>query len=226
MASFSEPLLRDFTVIQLRDFDGVTNPQILVALKGDVYDVSGAPEHYGPHGSYHAFAGRNASRALAKMSFDVDVINDQRIDDLSEAELGTLNGWVNKFSVVKRYPIVGKLSVPLPFRDITEAELALFKGTEAPREGRVHSEIFIALKGIVFDVSYGGFQMYRSGAGYSMLSGRDASRALGKMSLSVEDLASSDISDLTPAQLGALDEWVNKFTNTRKYPVVGQLVRG
>jgi membrane-associated progesterone receptor component len=225
MASFSEPRLRDYTPNQLRDFDGVSNPHILVALNGDVYDVSSAPEHYGPHGPYHAFAGRNASRALAKMSFDAEVINDQRIDDLSEAELSTLSGWVNKFRVVKRYPIVGKLSNPLQCRDFSQDELSLFKGTEAPREGRVHNEIFIALKGIVFDVSYGGFEMYRDGAGYSMLAGRDASRALGKMSLSAEDLSSSDISDLTPAQLGALDEWVNKFTYTRKYPVVGRLVR-
>ena len=33
-------------------------------FEGDVFDVSTAPEHYGPGGSYHKLAGRDASRAL------------------------------------------------------------------------------------------------------------------------------------------------------------------
>ena len=76
----------------------------------------------------------------------------------------------------------------------------------------------------MFDVSYGGYDMYREGAGYSILAGRDASRALGKMSLSPDDVNSSEMSDLTPAQLKTLDDWVKKYTDVKKYPVVGHLV--
>lgn len=39
---------RDFTVEQLRAFDGIIEKQIYVAMKGDVFDVSSAQNFYGP----------------------------------------------------------------------------------------------------------------------------------------------------------------------------------
>lgn len=43
----------------------IINPQQL-AVKGTVYDVSRAKNFYAPGASYNAFAGRDASRGLAK----------------------------------------------------------------------------------------------------------------------------------------------------------------
>ncbi len=42
----------------------------------------GGVEMYGKGCPYNLFAGRDASRALAKMSFDVEHLDDPRTDDL------------------------------------------------------------------------------------------------------------------------------------------------
>ena len=44
------------------------------------------------------------------------------------------------------------------------------------------------------------------------------------MSFEKADAESRDLSDLTDRQKQTLDEWIEKFTNGRKYPVVGKLV--
>lgn len=50
------------------------------------------------------FAGRDASRGLAKMEVSYSTA---RVDDLSAAERDTLAEWVAKYNV--KYPIVGKI---------------------------------------------------------------------------------------------------------------------
>ncbi|KAE8453935.1 hypothetical protein EG329_007711 [Mollisiaceae sp. DMI_Dod_QoI] len=74
-----------------------------VAIKGQVFDVTGN-KAYQPGGSYHVFAGHDASRALALTSTKAE---DVRPDwsDLGEKEQGVLNDWYTFFS--KRYNIVG-----------------------------------------------------------------------------------------------------------------------
>ncbi|KAG8144591.1 putative Membrane-associated progesterone receptor component 1 protein [Naja naja] len=39
---------RDFTLAQLRPFDGLTDPRILMAINGKVFDVSRGRKFYGP----------------------------------------------------------------------------------------------------------------------------------------------------------------------------------
>lgn len=95
-AKHTEAILwKEYTPRSLRPFDG-TNPDhsvpILFAIRGKVYDVSSGRSFYGPGGPYGAcislrfdlsysltltvslvlgnFAGRDASRGLAKQSFD------------------------------------------------------------------------------------------------------------------------------------------------------------
>lgn len=63
---------------------------------------------------------------------------------------------------------------------------------------------------MVFDVT-SNVKAYGPGAGYSVLVGKDCSRALGKSSLKPEDL-NDDISDLSPKQLKVLDDWLAFFT--------------
>ena len=59
----------ELTAAQLRAYDG-TNPSktIYVFVRGKVYDVTSGRSFYGPGGAYAIFAGREASRALGKMS--------------------------------------------------------------------------------------------------------------------------------------------------------------
>lgn len=60
-------------------FDG-TDPKkpILLAINSTVYDVTLGRRFYGPGGSYHFFAGKDASRAFVSNCFDVDLTPDLR----------------------------------------------------------------------------------------------------------------------------------------------------
>lgn len=108
-ASCPKPLvLRDYTPRELARFDGKQpDGRILLAIKGQVFDVSAGRNFYGPgaslacqnglrharaallltlatlptrlsDGAYGNFAGRDASRGMAKQSFDEGVSNHAR----------------------------------------------------------------------------------------------------------------------------------------------------
>lgn len=127
------PIYRDFTPIELIKYNGLNDNNnsssssdsnnnndndnktplpLLMAVKGIVFDVTKGRSFYGPEGPYHNFAGRDASRGLAKNSFDDDVLTpvDQLIDtldDLTQEEQTTLDDWFTMFS--GKYTEVGKL---------------------------------------------------------------------------------------------------------------------
>lgn len=61
---------------------------------------------YGPGGPYALFAGRDASRALALMSFDPQDLTGN-IEGLSSAELEALQDWEYKF--MEKYVKVGQI---------------------------------------------------------------------------------------------------------------------
>jgi membrane-associated progesterone receptor component len=82
----------------------------------------------------------------------------------------------------------------------------------------------VGINGSVIDVAYGGKEMYGHGGPYHIFAGKDASRALAKMSFQADDLASHDLTDLTPEQLVVLADWEKKFIEKRRYPVVGKIV--
>ena len=65
--------------MQLASYNGA-NPQlpIYLALNGTIYDVSANPTTYGPGGSYHFFAGRDAARAFLTGCFMEDRTPDLR----------------------------------------------------------------------------------------------------------------------------------------------------
>ncbi|XP_019415948.1 PREDICTED: probable steroid-binding protein 3 [Lupinus angustifolius] len=97
----------EFTPNQLTQFNG-TDPSkpIYVAVKGRVFDVTTGKSFYGPGGPYAMFAGKDASRALAKMSKNDEDITPS-LDGLSEKEIGVLNDWETKFQA--KYPVVGRV---------------------------------------------------------------------------------------------------------------------
>lgn len=63
---------------------------------------------------------------------------------------------------------------------------------------------------------------YGPGGPYALFAGRDASRALGKMSFEETDIKNSDVTDLSKYEKDVLDDWENKFTF--KYEDVGRIV--
>ncbi|ETM98158.1 hypothetical protein F442_19621 [Phytophthora nicotianae P10297] len=101
-------------------------------------------------------------------------------------------------------------------RHFTVAELATFN--EANKR-----LIYISIKSDVYDVS-SSRDLYGSSGKYAALAGKDVTRAvaLGKLE-DEKELASLDLSDLTPEQFQTLDEWLVKF-HDKKYPNVGRLV--
>jgi len=64
---------------QLLAFDGTSRDKpIYVGLNGSIYDVSASKQTYGPGGSYHFFAGRDAARAFLTGCFKEDLTPDLR----------------------------------------------------------------------------------------------------------------------------------------------------
>ncbi|XP_021864103.1 membrane steroid-binding protein 1-like [Spinacia oleracea] len=89
--------LGQLTEEQLREYDGPDPKKpLLMAMKGNIYDVSRGRIFYGPGGSYAMFDGRDATRALALMSFDPQDLT-ANTDGLSESELDVLQNWELKF---------------------------------------------------------------------------------------------------------------------------------
>lgn len=105
---FPDPVqVGEITLEQLRAYDGKDPAKsILIAIRGKVYDVSRGRLFYGPQGPYSLFAGRDASRALALMSFDLNDLTGD-LEGLSPDELEVLQDWEEKFK--ERYPVVGHL---------------------------------------------------------------------------------------------------------------------
>ncbi|KAI3760679.1 hypothetical protein L1987_51077 [Smallanthus sonchifolius] len=103
-----EPVqIGNITEDELRPYNGSDhNKPLLMAIKGKIYDVSRSRMFYGPGGPYALFAGRDASRALALMSFESsDLTGD--IEGLSASELEVLEDWEAKFE--EKYVKVGQL---------------------------------------------------------------------------------------------------------------------
>jgi membrane-associated progesterone receptor component len=98
---------RDYTRAELSGFDGSDEQKpLLIGIRGLVYDVTRGRSFYGPGGPYAMFAGRDCTRALAKMSFDdADYVPDET--GLSESEIRQLEDWIETFE--SKYGAIGAL---------------------------------------------------------------------------------------------------------------------
>ncbi|ORX70051.1 cytochrome b5, partial [Linderina pennispora] len=116
-----------YTQSELAMYNG-SNPDLplLLAVKGDVYDVTDGWGFYGPGSTYHIFAGRDSSRAFGTncLSREDHLTHDTR--GLSERELAGIEGWHSFFDNHQRYvkvgtvklqPIDPKSPIPLPCDD-------------------------------------------------------------------------------------------------------------
>jgi len=103
---------RDFTLEELKEYNGVDNPHVLIAVNGKVFDVTRGKNFYGPDGPYSIFAGRDASRGLATFSIDQSAIRDTYDDlsDMNTLQMESVIEWELQF--VEKYDEVGKLLKP------------------------------------------------------------------------------------------------------------------
>jgi len=136
------------TDADLTAFDGSdpTKP-IYLAINGTIYDVSAGARHYGPGGSYHFFAGKDASRAFVTNCFEEDgnpdlrgveemflPRDDEEVDQLfGKGELKALREqekrkakveaykalrhWVDFFANNPKYPKIGEVKRAPGWRD-------------------------------------------------------------------------------------------------------------
>nr|XP_056711268.1 membrane-associated progesterone receptor component 2 [Euleptes europaea] len=102
----------DFTLEQLREYDGARTPRILLAVNGKVFDVTKGGKFYGPEGPYGIFAGRDASRGLATFRLDKDALRDEYDDlsDLNAVQMESVREWEMQFK--EKYDYVGRLLKP------------------------------------------------------------------------------------------------------------------
>ena len=97
-----------WTEEELKPYDGTQNEDgpILMAVNGDVYNVWKGRHFYGPGCEYHIFAGRDATRLLAKSKLEEET-DEEKAKNLSIADKATLQGWIYTFRT--KYEIVGQL---------------------------------------------------------------------------------------------------------------------
>ncbi|TKY46362.1 Membrane steroid-binding protein 2 [Spatholobus suberectus] len=127
-----EPVqLGEITDRELRSYEGSDpNKPLLMAIKGQIYDVSSGRNFYGPGGPYAMFTGKECSRALALLSFKPEDINGN-LEGLGESELTILEDWEFKF--IEKYPKVGRL-VPDQRTEQNELEEQIQDNLENPNE--------------------------------------------------------------------------------------------
>lgn len=95
---------KDMNYEELKHFTGEERENVLVALKGIIYDVS-ASDFYRKGAAYAVFAGHDASINLALMSHDEKYLNKWGSFTLDEKQTEILNDWESKFR--DKYPVVG-----------------------------------------------------------------------------------------------------------------------
>ncbi|KAL3780878.1 hypothetical protein ACHAW5_001345 [Stephanodiscus triporus] len=92
----------------LQAYDGSrdeTGP-ILLAVKGDVFNVWKGRNFYGKGGEYHIMAGRDATRFLAKNRLEEESDEEKSVD-LNIAERANLEAWY--WTIKNKYQLVGSL---------------------------------------------------------------------------------------------------------------------
>ncbi|XP_071846712.1 membrane-associated progesterone receptor component 1-like [Apostichopus japonicus] len=103
---------RDFTLQDLKKYNGVDDERILIAVNGQVFDVTRGKKFYGPDGPYGIFGGHDASRALATFSLDKDSLPEEFDDltNLNPEQMESVREWQMQFR--EKYDYIGKLLKP------------------------------------------------------------------------------------------------------------------
>ncbi|XP_061890486.1 neudesin [Entelurus aequoreus] len=98
--------VRLFTEEELKRYDGSQEGEsIYMAVKGVVFDVTKGKEFYGKNAAYNALAGKDSTRAVAKMSLDPEDLTSDTTG-LTKQQLDSLDS-VFEDTYKAKYPIVG-----------------------------------------------------------------------------------------------------------------------
>jgi membrane-associated progesterone receptor component len=94
---------------ELKAFDGKTDEDgpILMAVSGSVFNVWKGRHFYGPGCEYGIFAGRDATRLLAKQKLEEETL-EELAKPLNVAEKASLEAWY--WIIKNKYEVVGKLA--------------------------------------------------------------------------------------------------------------------
>ena len=195
--------LRDFTLQQLETFNGIKNKEKYFSYNNIVYNITSLSSD----SSHSSSDSLNLNEFSGKEITTIDINNNPNSNNLQD--------------LFQSLQIVGYLSLPETNLKLNKKELSKYIGIDNKLPDRVHPQVFVAINRRIFDVSYGGFHLYGPGGSYSIFAGKDASRALAKMSFEPDDINSSNLHDLTEEQRKSLDGW---FTSFQKYPIVGTLI--
>ena len=95
---------RKFTIKELHQFNGINKEEIYVSILGKVYDVTKSKEMYGKGGSYHVFAGHDATLCLAFTSLESEHL-DKPLQNVDDDAMGRVNAFKDRFE--SKYPTVG-----------------------------------------------------------------------------------------------------------------------
>ena len=97
-----------WTEEELKPYDGTRDEDgpILFAADGIIFNVWKGRNFYGPGGEYHIFAGRDATRLLARTKVEEESEEESKIP-LTMAERAALAGWI--FTFKGKYEEVGRL---------------------------------------------------------------------------------------------------------------------
>jgi membrane-associated progesterone receptor component len=97
--------------------------------------------------------------------------------------------------------------------DLTPQQLAQYDGVK-------DKKLFLALKGVIYDVT--GSPFYEPGSGYHSFTGRDASINLAKMSHDEQYYNKYGEITLDQEETSVLNDWVARFES--KYHKVGKVL--
>lgn len=140
--------LREYTLSELKYFDGSKGP-IYIALNGKIFDVTKDKKHYDCSGCYKILAGRDASRAFATLSFDVNSLR-SKYDDLSDLnyiQKSNLYEW--EVIYTEKYTVVGKVVREHKTKSLQEMSMKSIINNIKVSQSKIHSIEQLPLPGIL-----------------------------------------------------------------------------
>ncbi|KAF4667049.1 hypothetical protein FOZ61_008899 [Perkinsus olseni] len=175
-------------------YDGETTGEVYVALKGIVYDVTHRRDLYGPGGRYHLFAGKDATRAFALMSFKPeDIENSRSTEGFGDENWQALQEWVDKY---EKYDKVGVLVYP----DDSDTGESLEHGAEESTESRYDADAEDSTETASAEASYPvarrKLKVDRRKVGHmESITAQDSRRALEETGISVGGMLGQEAED-------------------------------
>mmetsp|Transcript_32727 Transcript_32727/g.104319 ORF Transcript_32727/g.104319 Transcript_32727/m.104319 type:complete len:189 (-) Transcript_32727:139-705(-) len=102
---------------ELASANGLGGAPTWLAIRGRVYDVSAAPQFYGPGKSYHKLVARDDATRAFGLGCTATKCLGSSVDDLDEKQLKEIDRWIELYDSHDKYTYVGKLLDSSPVDD-------------------------------------------------------------------------------------------------------------